>query len=132
MAATGAHRRTGLWRALAALALIALAVQVLVPPGFMLSGASADRVQVVICTGHGPLQAADPGGARAPAQKGKAGQPCAFAGRGVLLGPALAGTAAATLIAWPVEPPQVRPRVVFVGRGLAAPPPARAPPILPI
>lgn len=116
------------WRgAFLALAALALALQVLVPQGFMLSGAPG-RTAVVICTGHGPLILADAGKSKAPAPKSKADAPCPFAahgGGGVSPAPA---TAAA--ITWPayVAVMLPRPQPVFVGRGLAAPPPARAPP----
>ena len=46
------------WRgAFLALAALALALQVLVPQGFMLSGAPG-RTALVICTGHGPVERA--------------------------------------------------------------------------
>ena len=117
------------WRgAFLALAALALALQVLVPQGLMLSGAPG-RTTVVICTGHGPLAAlSDAGKSKAPAPKGKADAACLFAVHGA--GPASTPPTFVAAIAWPayvaVTLPQ--PQQVFIGRGLAAPPPARAPP----
>ena len=121
--------RNGGWRgAFLALAALAIALQVLIPQGFMLSGA-ADHAALVICTGHGPLvAAADAGKSKAPAHKGKADAPCPFAGHGA--GSTAPPSASAAAIAWPAHAAVTlpRPRQVFIGRGLAAPPPARAPP----
>ncbi len=122
-------QHSGWRRAFLALAALALALQVLVPQGFMLSGASG-QTAVVICTGHGPLAAlSDAGKSKAPAPKGKAEAACPFAVHGA--GSAVAPPAVVTAIAWPayVAVTLARPQQVFVGRGLAAPPPARAPPI---
>ena len=119
------------WRgAFLALATLALALQVLIPQGFMLSGASG-QAAVVICTGHGPLLTAPDGGkSKAPTPKDKADAPCPFAAHGG--GSVSSPSAFVAAIAWPayVAATLPRPEPVFVGRGLAAPPPARAPPAI--
>lgn len=144
-------------RGLMGLALLALWLKVMLPPGFM--PAASSGALLTICTGlvslvhgprlhgprlhgplvhgplvhgpllHGPLGAAL-GGKVLPA--GKAGQPCAFAGHAISPpGP-------------PTAPMLTAPRAVFLagagrperrrllpGRRLAAPPPpAQAPPVL--
>jgi hypothetical protein len=116
--------------ALGVLAFVALAVLVLVPPGYMVSGKPDGPARIVICTGHGPVEAAVDLGKAPPARGGKADKPCAFA--------AHAGSAAqilksATLgVAWsaPAGHHPILASQVSVGLGLAAPPPARAPPTL--
>jgi hypothetical protein len=113
------------------LAALALAVQIVVPPGFMISGGGDGPARIVICTGHGPIEAvADLGGSKAPAPGKKSQAPCAFAGHAAP--PNLASTGPAVAVAWAeLRPPQVRPaKKVSVGRRLAAPPPARGPPLL--
>ncbi len=111
------------------LAAIALVLQVMVPSGFMLSAPAGQSLQVVVCTGHGPLQAVlDLGKSKAPAPKDKSAAPCVFAGHGAAATSPLAPTS--TQIAW-VPAAIAAPRLadqVTVGRGLAAPPPARGPP----
>lgn len=108
-----------------ALALLALVIQALVPAGYMVAAGSNAPV-VVICTGHGPLRLADHGDRHAPLQKKTAGV-CAFAGHGAPPLPEAARPLSA--IRWSEAAPAVAVRPsVFIGRGLAAPPPARAPP----
>ncbi|MFI4973435.1 MAG: DUF2946 family protein [Caulobacterales bacterium] len=103
-------------------ALLALVLQVLAPPGFMVAR-EAGRATIAICTGHGPAYAlADLAGHPAKQPKSKPDAPCAFAGHVVVASPPIAA-----LIASPVA----RPRAPLVaarldlapGRGLAAPPP---------
>ena len=126
-------RAGGTWRDIGrelfvAFSLVALALQVVVPPGFMVGGDDG-RARIVICTGHGPVNAAIDLG-HAP-NNGKRVAPCGFAGHGALMGP---GRAAQILaMAWAPRPvdPATPADQVSIGAGLAAPPPARAPPISP-
>ena len=122
------------WRQLAigrrwfiALAALALMVQVLVPQGFMISGAAAAPA-IVICTGHGPLLAVDDHGRPVKPSKPAPDAPCGFAAHGAAVGPSAPVAIAAT----PFEAPAVlipRPFAVAPGLGLAAPPPpSHAPP----
>ena len=114
-----------------ALAFIALAIKVLVPPGFMVANQGAGALPLVICTGHGPLTL-DLSKDKAPGGKASHDAPCAFAGHGAaptptsfapVSAPFAIATSAPTLLAVDVAP----------GRGLAAPPPpSRGPPVLPI
>lgn len=125
MGGSGQHRRHR-HPGLIVLALAALWMQVLIPQGFMV-GATAGAPALVICTGHGALQAADhPGKAPKPASDA----PCAFAGHGV---------AAAPPILTPLALAGFQPTALAVqsfvcqspGRGLAAPPPpSQGPPQL--
>ena len=120
----------GVWRSVAvALSVLAIALKVLTPSGFML----ADRgsgFPLVICTGQGPLVIADHGDQKAPAHK-TSETPCAFAGLGAPLAPEPMGQVAANS---PIElhailqPPWIDHRPE---RRLAAPPPqSHAPPAL--
>jgi hypothetical protein len=109
-----------------ALATLALAMQVLVPRGYMVS---QDRASpgLVICTGHGPLRLADRHQAPGKAPK-SSDAPCAFAAHGVSTPPpSLTPLAmvsfgyASDVVTWTFD--------LAPGRGLAAPPPqSRAPP----
>lgn len=114
----------GVW-----LAAMALALQVLVPPGFMAARTASGAPAVVICTGHGPLKA--PGDAPAKPER-SADHLCVFAGHAAAPPP----PASLALTEARVEPavqtaliaPDLQP-----GRGLAAPPPpSRGPPVLSI
>ena len=113
------------------LALLALALQVVVPPGDMVGGGSEGPARIVICTAHGPVAtAADLGGPTAPARGKSSPMPCAFVGHAA---PAsLASTAPELTVQWPgfVSPEAPAASHLIVGRGLAAPPPARAPPAI--
>ena len=109
-----------------ALAALALAVQFLVPQGYMVS---RDRASpgLVICTGHGPLQLPDR--PRTPGKAPKSSDaPCAFAAHGIATPP----PQIASLVIWSFEyvDRPVTPRFDLApGRGLAAPPPqSHAPP----
>ncbi len=125
----GRRERAGLWTLVA---LLALALKVATPPGFMVAqqaGETPGVFPLVICTGHGPLKSADlpiPGDSKSHQGADKA---CAFAGHG--LAPTLAqapalivssaryAAVAHTLAGRPVP-----------GQGLAAPPPpSQAPPL---
>jgi hypothetical protein len=113
----------------ALVALLAVFFQALIPPGYMLaaSGPKAGP-QVVICTGHGPLRLADPADHQAPPGKQKSSGVCAFAGHGAPQ--ILTARLPLAQVRWAEVPPTLtaaHPRV-FIGRGLAAPPPARGPP----
>ena len=112
--------------ALAVLALLALLVQALLPSGYMLAAAPGVGPAVVICTSHGPLKIADPGDRKAPARN-KAGV-CAFAGHGAP--PIAEAIQLLAEIRWSEAASAAAPGrpSAFVGRGLAAPPPARGPP----
>ena len=112
-------------------AALALAMQVVVPPGYMVGGGADGPTRIVICTLHGPVNAAvDLGGSKGPAHPKTASMPCIFAGHAA---PAsLASPAPAAGLAWATFTSIALPtdRRVFVGHGLAAPPPARGPPSL--
>ncbi len=109
-------------------ALLALLFQALIPPGYMLAAGRTGPAAVVICTGHGPLRLAGRTDRQIPPGKQKAAGVCTFAGHGAA--PLLAAPRLATEIRW-TRAVRARPALhpgAFVGRGLAAPPPARAPP----
>ncbi len=109
-------------------ALLALLFQALIPPGYMLAAESGGTPSVTICTGHGPLTIGDPNDRHAPPGKEKAAGVCAFAGHGAA--PILAASPLPTQIRWKLAARKGSApyHFVFVGRGLAAPPPARGPP----
>lgn len=111
------------------LALLALALQIAIPPGYMVGGGADGPARIVICTTHGPVNAAiDLGGPKAPAHGKSSPMPCIFAGHAA---PAnLASMTPAVAVPWarPASVDLLAARRIFVGRGLAAPPPARAPP----
>ncbi len=113
-------------------ALLALALKVATPPGFMVAqraGETPGVFPLVICTGHGPLKSADlpiPGDSKSHQSSDKA---CAFAGHG--LAPTLAAapalTASSASYAAVIHNTAGRP---VPGQGLAAPPPpSQAPPL---
>jgi hypothetical protein len=115
----------------ALLAIVALLINVLAPPGFMIAPARHGAT-IVICTGHGPMTVAGPDSS--PSHKGDKTRhdgACAFAGHGV------GATPPSLALARPVafEPARAdlsaTRRDLLPGRGLAAPPPpAQAPPLL--
>jgi len=111
------------------LALLALALQIAIPPGYMVGGGRDGPTRIVICTNHGPVNAAtDLGGPKAPAHGKTSPMPCIFAGHAApanLASPTPAAAVPWVRFAGVALPPARR---IFVGRGLAAPPPARAPP----
>ena len=114
------------------LALIAVAMKILVPPGFMVGTADAGGragYPLVICTGHGPATAPSDAGGKAPAQKSHTDAPCSFAGQAQAASPPLLS---------PIPAPWMRLKTPLVfaqfdlvpGRGLAAPPPpSQGPPV---
>lgn len=127
------NRTRRLWLTLA---VLAVCLKVLAPVGYMLAAPSEDRpFPLVLCTGEGLVTvsaetAADSEGEHAPVDGDAHDAPCPFAAS-----PA-AGLEPASWLWAPVgfflpQPPQARPQTHLApGRGLAAPPPARAPPTL--
>jgi hypothetical protein len=113
-----------------ALAFLALAFAVVVPPGFMTVDQSAGPgFAIVICTGHGPLQLDPAPDHKVPPAKSKAGAACPFAANitpplpvGLTIGVRAAPFGVVAITAASHQAP---------GRGLAAPPPpATGPPVL--
>ncbi len=112
------------------LAMLALALKVLIPPGYMASAATNSLpFAIVICTGQGAI-VVDPGESHEDRRTTKQDAPCVFAGHGLGAAPPSHGD----------QPP--RPSVAYYpaplapscaatpGRGLCAPPlPARGPPL---
>jgi hypothetical protein len=136
-----ARLRTGPFRILLVLALVALAIRAAVPAGFMLS-ADRDRwIAITLCSGAGPMQMAlnlETGehhdGASAPFHDDQDDQaahdaPCVFATAATPT-PPIAASISLPVRAFSAEAPRVFPASVAVGQGLAAPPPwATGPPI---
>jgi hypothetical protein len=123
-----------LWRDVAlTLAVFALALQVLVPSGFMVSNEDGRGV-IVICTGHGPLTVSSddgkaPATPKAPNKQSDA--PCAFAGHAAPFTAPLLAPLAGPVFIVPQDAGPRRLASLTPGRGLAAPPPpARGPPSL--
>jgi hypothetical protein len=111
-------------------AILALLLQLAVPPGFMVAETSHGPA-VVICTGHGPLLADGAGhGSPGKSPGSKSSGVCPFAGHGGSGLPPMA--AALSPIAYVFEREQTStPGDLYPGRGLAAPPPpSHAPPLL--
>ncbi len=105
---------------LVVLALLAVGLKVLTPPGFMIAQ-SGGSFPLVICTGHGPLYLS---GKTDPAH-GKTSTndaPCAFSGHAATLAPALIVVTAAIGLTY-LTPTIDRRSDLVPGRGLAAPPP---------
>lgn len=109
-------------------ALLALVFQALIPPGYMLAAGQGTAPVITICTGHGPLSLADRSDRHAPPDRRKGAGVCAFAGHGAA--PVLNTQPAPTPVRWTLaaEAGPIAHHLVAVGRGLAAPPPARGPP----
>jgi hypothetical protein len=111
----------------ALLALLALTINALSPPGFMMSRGQGGPA-IVICTGHGP--ATLPGHGDGPGHTTGHQQVCPFAGHGLASSPPPLAVIARDRFA--------REAIVATagtdlapGRGLAAPPPpSQAPPIV--
>ncbi len=120
-----------------ALALMAVALKVLVPAGFMTAPRATNGLPfaVVICTGQGAM-VVEPGALmshdkKAPSEKPSHNPPCPFAGHGAAtVAPSMVAVQAITFALY-VEP-VARPLLGLApGRGLSAPPlPARGPPSL--
>ncbi len=110
-----------------ALALLALAFTVIVPPGVMTTSQGGGGA-LVICTGHGPL-VLDRGDQKAPPGKSQAAAACPFAAN---ITPPLPAVVSVTGRAAPTEiPAATLAGDQSPGRGLAAPPPpAIGPPVL--
>jgi hypothetical protein len=106
------------------LALIALLVKVIVPPGFMVSSHHGSALQ--ICTGHEAMPNGDDGSQDKTA---KHEAPCAFAGHALGFSPPVFdGVPLVQTLAYVLSLTGLHQDLV-PGRGLAAPPPpAHAPP----
>ena len=112
------------------LALLALALKVVVPPGYMLGTATNSLpFTIVICTAQGAV-AVDPGGSHEEDEAAKHDAPCVFAGHGLGAEPPAPGgqLIRPSLAYHPIAPtPSCE---ATPGRGLCAPPPpARGPPL---
>lgn len=115
-------------RALLALAALAVALKVLLPPGFMVAGEGAP-FPLVICTGAGTEVAHQDGAPSAPAGKAGHDAPCAFAGHGAGAAPPSLAAPTAVVFLRHAPPAPTTLTSLAPGRGLAAPPlPARGPP----
>jgi hypothetical protein len=127
----GAWQSKGASRSVAlTLTILALALKVAVPPGFMIADTGAP-FSITVCTGHGPL-ILDPRDAKVPqAPKHKMDTPCTGAGNVTPPVPPLAGGAAEPYV-WAATVLGAGPALdVMPGLGLAAPPPpSHAPPAL--
>jgi hypothetical protein len=131
------HREIPFRGGFVALAMLALALKVLVPAGFMTASEPRNGLPfaLVLCTGQGPM-VVEPGDAlghhdKTPADKPAHDAPCPFASQGAAAPPPSA--LAIAKIAFIAYRPVVPARVIHLapGRGLAAPPlPARGPPSL--
>lgn len=119
---------------LLAFVLLALAVRMVVPAGWMPSF-TGGKASIMLCTGAGMVEAwVDADGKihkQSPVKKGANDQPCAFAG---LIGAADAPQFTHVVVT-PLFAPQSSPHLdvtgVAIGLGLAAPPPpAIGPPTL--
>lgn len=123
MRGRGSARGTFRGEIAVALLLLALAMRVLVPAGWM---PSVDGRAITLCTGTGAVEAwvADDGTIhkKAPGETGKGAEPCVFAGLGAALLTPDPPVAPPTLFAAPVAAVLAVPAVA-IGRGLAAPPP---------
>jgi hypothetical protein len=111
-------------------AFLALALQLMFPPGFMAAApGQAQGFPIVICSAQGQTVVDwDFVGhkSKAPAKTNAA---CPFAGHSVISS-APEPVVVATPVAFVHAVPQIRPYAVFPGRGLAAPPPpAIGPPL---
>ena len=128
---------SGPWRRVFLVAaLLAVALKVLVPAGFMVAGPT-DRsaFPLVICTGQGVVTEAH--GVSSAHHQGESGKsshdaPCLFAGHGAAApAPDLFSTRPVEFVLHADVPAPALRRDVAPGRGLAAPPlPARGPPAL--
>jgi hypothetical protein len=119
---------------LIAFVVLALAVRMLVPAGWMPTFA-AGKATITLCTGAGMVEAwVDPDGKihkEGPAKKGAGDQPCAFAGLSAAADTPVLHVATLPLLFAPQMPQNNVATAVAIGLGLAAPPPpATAPPTL--
>jgi hypothetical protein len=120
------------------LAVLAVALRVLIPAGFMAAAPTNDLpFPIVLCTGQGAMVFA-PGDVlpgyedRGPDESTTHDSPCAFAGHGVgAPAPNLIDTTRIEFVAYAATTLPVPAVAIAPGRGLAAPPlPARGPPSL--
>ncbi len=127
------HRSEG-WRSVClTLAVLALALKVLIPQGFMLSE-RGPGFPLVICTGHGPLTLSDDGhgGSKDPAQK-KSDAPCTGAGNVTPVTPSALAAVSEPIVLVADHLHDGKTLDLMPGRGLAAPPPlSHAPPAVSI
>lgn len=113
----------GVW-----LVALALALQVVVPPGFMAARSAAGAPVVVICTGHGPLKALGDAPSKPERGSSEAGHLCVFAGHAAAPPPPAEVALSETRVEPTAAPAFIAPDLQ-PGRGLAAPPPpSRGPP----
>ena len=128
---SGGMRTSVFWRSVClTLAMIAVALKVLTPPGFMVASTQG-ALPLVICTGHGPLILGGSKDPAAPAHKAS-DAPCAFAAASTPPTPSLAILVPAPLRLAADLAPTARGADQTPGRGLAAPPPpSHAPPSIP-
>ena len=123
--------RTGSGRPAAlAVAILALLLNVLIPPGFMVVGGPTSPL-LVICTGHGAVtQSSADLGHPGKAPKDKADHSCPFAGHGGSpLAPRLMSVSLPRPLAAIVRS-ETELHDLTPGRGLAAPPPpSQGPPV---
>jgi hypothetical protein len=102
-----------------ALAVLAIAVKVLIPQGYMAPAQPGVGFPLVICTDHGLIKLDDK---PTPPGKSRTDSPCAFSGNLVSTAPPLAVIAQSEV--WSPTPQRVEiRRDLAPGRGLAAPPP---------
>jgi len=130
---------SGVWRhVFMTLATFAVALKILIPPGFMAGAPTNDLpFPLVLCTGEGAtvvlpgdLLPGHEGQDRAPADSGH-DSPCVFAGHGLAAEPpSLLDVGAVDFIPYGYRP-QASVTDLAPGRGLTGPPlPARGPPAL--
>lgn len=128
------HRRSGIFQAFAAFALLAMVVRTLVPAGFMVAPADhGGFISLTLCSDQGATAAfidletgaivhgdvaPDPS---SPGKSSNDGGPCTFAGVATLAAPEVAPSVGVAL--GPFEVASVAIVRVAPGRGLAAPPP---------
>lgn len=113
------------------LAVLALALKVAAPAGYMVDASASGAPAIVLCTAQGAVMIKPQGDHhRGPEAPGKAHDaPCAFAGHGAafLAAEPVDGRIVAAVVYAPFAPPAAAEAVP--GRGLTAPPlPARGPP----
>ena len=131
-----AHRPTPAWRrAFLALAMLAVALKVLIPAGFMARTEQAAPFPLVLCTSQGAVvaDAAALGHDSHEDQPAKShhDSPCAFAGHGLGAAPPTASDAEVAVVAVYERGAPALPASVSPGRGVSGPPlPARGPPSL--
>ena len=114
----------------AAIAILAMSVRALVPAGFMLAPSQNGGASIVLCSGHGPIEIANPhrAGGAGKNKANHSGAPCNFAAVAHLAAPQ-----AAPILLRSLDSERAAPHVALIaqpGRGLAAPPPwSTGPPI---